>query len=356
MQFVKRIEKLIDEYMVNRIDGILISSPENKFYLGGLYSSSGYTLITKLNKYIIVDYRYFEEVKGREDLFQIKLLSEKTTLIDILNSIIRTENLSCLGFEGKEISYDFYKCLKENLNCALTSVDLSDIRAIKDGDEIKNIKIACNIADKAFYHITKFIKLGMKEKDIENELVRFIKEEGGQKESFDIIVASGIRGALPHGKASNKRINKGEFITLDFGVRYKNYCSDITRTLALGQCSSELLKIYEVVKIAGEEAIKLAKPNVRLGELDDIARKVIKDSGYGDYFRHNLGHGLGILVHEYPSVAPGANEKLKEGMVITIEPGIYISKLGGVRIEEDILITDHGCKKLTKSTRDLIII
>jgi len=233
---------------------------------------------------------------------------------------------------------------------------LSKIRLIKDASEIENIKIACSIADSAFKHITSFIEDGMSEKSVENELVRFIKEQGGQKESFDSIVASGVRGALPHGKASDKIIKNGEFITLDFGVKYNNYCSDITRTIALGNCKEELIHVYEVVKAAGEEAMKHAKPNLTLGELDAYARNLINGEGYAEYFGHNLGHGLGIQVHEYPDVKASSIDILREGMVITIEPGIYLPGVGGVRIEEDVLITAKGCVKLTNSSRELIVI
>jgi Xaa-Pro aminopeptidase/Xaa-Pro dipeptidase len=199
-------------------------------------------------------------------------------------------------------------------------LDFTKIRRIKDDSEIEDIKRACDIADKAFVHILGFIKEGMSERTVENELVRVIKEMGGQKESFDTIVASGVRGALPHGKASEKFIRSGELITMDFGVRYNNYCSDITRTVALGYCSEELSHIYNIVKAAGEEAMKAAKPGITLGELDFAARSYIEKEGYGEYFGHNLGHGLGIQVHECPAVAPGSSDVLEEGMVITIEP------------------------------------
>lgn len=356
MNFKNRINRLRNYILKNDVDAVLISSPHNKFYFGELYSSSGYILITRYNQYIIVDFRYFEEVKSKNNIFQVVLLSEENTIDKIINSINNKEGINRLGFEGQEVSYNFYSKLKELLNCVLLSIDLSRIRRIKDIDEIENIKIACKIADDAFQHITGFIKDGVSERIVENELVRFIKAQGGQKESFDTIVASGLRGALPHGKASGKIIKEGELITLDFGVKYNNYCSDITRTVALASCSDELRCIYNVVKTAGDEAIKRAKAGVTLGDLDFTARNIIEIEGYGKYFRHNLGHGLGIQVHEYPAVAPNIAELLEDGMIVTIEPGIYLPGIGGVRIEEDILITKIGCERLTNSTRDLIVI
>jgi Xaa-Pro aminopeptidase len=356
MNFSKRIETVRTLIIAKSIDGVLINSPHNKFYLGELFSSSGYIVITRNNQYILVDFRYFEEVKNKNKRFEVVLLSGKNSAEKVLNSIISAEGLKRIGFEGKEISYDVYRSLQEGISCNLYSMDLSNIRGVKEEKEIETIKKACTIADRTFEHILSYIKPGMSERTVENELVRFMKEQGGQKESFDSIVASGVRSALPHGKASDKIIKKGELITLDFGVRYNNYCSDITRTISLGQCSTELSQVYEIVKAAGEEAMRKAKPNLTLGELDYFARNLIAESGYGEYFRHNVGHGLGIQVHEYPAVAPDNAQLLKEGMVITIEPGIYISNVGGVRIEDDILITRDGCCPLTNSARELLVI
>lgn len=356
MNFINRLSEVRNFISKDNIDAALISSPHNKLYLGNLLSSSGYIFITKNSQYIIVDSRYFEEVKCKNNIYKAILLSGENTIEKILNNIIQKEGLCQIGFEGNKISYDFYIYLHDSLNCNLCSLDLSKIRMIKEISEIENIKIACNIVDSAFNHIYRYIEDGMSERKVENELVRFIKEQGGQKESFDTIVASGVRGALPHGKASDKIIKSGEFITLDFGVIYNNYCSDITRTIALGNCPKELVHIYGVVKAAGEESMRNAKPNLSLGKLDLYARNLISEAGYGEYFGHNLGHGLGIEVHEYPDVKTNSKDTLEEGMVITIEPGIYLPGVGGVRIEEDILITSTGCVKLTNCTRELIVI
>lgn len=356
MNFNKRIEAVRQLIISKGIDAVLVSSPSNKFYLGELFSNSGYILITKQKQYILVDFRYFEELKNKNKLFEVMLLSSENTLENLLNVIVIVEGLTKIGLEGKELSYDFYCSLQQKVCCKFYSLDLSKIRNIKEEKEIEIIKKACNIADATFQHILNYIEDGMSEKTVENELVRFMREQGGEKESFDSIVASGVRGALPHGKASEKIIKTGELITLDFGVQYHHYCSDLTRTISLGKCSEELSQVYGVAKAAGEAAIRSAKAGITLGELDAVARDLIKEHGYGEYFGHNLGHGLGIQVHEYPAVGPGSGELLQEGMVITIEPGIYIPNIGGVRIEEDILIARHGCGLLTNSSRELIMI
>ncbi|MDB0438205.1 aminopeptidase P family protein [Clostridioides difficile] len=353
MRKIEKIRKYLKEY---NIDGILINSSTNKFYIGNLFSSSGYVFITKDKQYIIVDFRYFEEVKRKSELFDVVLMDKNRTYYEIINDICRNQNIKEIGFEGSEVSFDSYKSMSNKLNATLKSVDLSTLRKEKDEDEIKHIKKACEIVDATFYHIVDFIKVGMTERQVENEIVRFIKESGGQKESFDTIVASGLRGALPHGKASEKIIEYGDFVTFDFGAKYNNYCSDITRTICMGTTNKELEKIYNIVKKANEECIKVLKSGMTTGEIDKVARDIISSYGYGDNFGHNLGHGVGIMVHEYPALAPESNEVLKEGMIVTIEPGIYVPELGGVRIEDDVLITKGGCMRLTTSTKDLIVV
>lgn len=352
----ERISRIREEFKNNSIDAIILSSSHNKYYLANLFSSSGYIVITRKKQYIIVDFRYYEEMKNNNELYTIIMMTKQKSFFTIINSIIKEEEIKSIGFEGSEVSYDFYKELEKKLSVDLKAIDLSKLRKFKDEEEVKDIQKACEIGDKAFEHIIKFIKPGISEKEVENEIVRFIKSQGGEKESFDIIVASGYRGALPHGRASDKVIKNGEMVTMDFGVKYNKYSSDITRTIAVGECPKELVSVYEIVKKAGDEALKAVKAGITAGKLDSVARKVIEIAGYGEFFGHNLGHGLGILVHEYPSIAPNSNEVLLEGMIITIEPGIYIPNLGGVRIEEDVLITKDCGIRLTKSSRELITI
>ncbi|MGX4598856.1 aminopeptidase P family protein [Faecalimicrobium sp. JNUCC 81] len=349
-----RLDNIRSYMNKNDVDSILLNNSNNKFYIAGLYSSSGYVFITNKSQYIIVDFRYFEEMKEKAKNFEVILMNKEKTYFDIVNKICEVEHINSIGFEGSEVSYDSYNIMNKKINIDLVSVDLSKLRCKKDEKELECIKKACEIADNTFNHIIEFIKVKMTEKEVENEIVRFIKELGGQRESFDVIVASGIRGALPHGKASDKIIEKGEFVTFDFGVRFNNYCSDITRTISMGEGNEELNKIYNIVKRANEESIRLLKPGMTAGDIDKIARDIIDKEGYKEYFGHNLGHGVGIMVHEYPLLEPKSLEVIKEGMVVTIEPGIYIPNLGGVRIEDDVLITKDGCERLTKSTKDLI--
>ncbi|AOT70384.1 M24 family metallopeptidase [Geosporobacter ferrireducens] len=354
MQKILKIRKLLKS---KKIEAILIASSYNKFYLANLYSGSGYVFVTKRSQYVIVDFRYYKQVKEDTKGFTVIEQTRANKLENILNKIIHDEEIRTIGFEGDYIVYDAFSNLDTNLEAQLVPVSLEALRCLKSTEEIHLIAEAAEITDKAFSHILDYIQCGMSEKQVENELVRCIRECGGIKESFDIIVASGERGALPHGKASDKKICAGELVTIDFGVNLKHYCSDMTRTFAMGYVKdAKLVEIYEVVKRAQEEAIKQIRSGIRAGEIDAAARSIIQAEGYGEYFGHNLGHGMGIMVHEYPALCPDSSVILEAGMVVTVEPGIYIPQLGGVRIEDDILVTKEGAIPLTKSPRELIIV
>ena len=227
---------------------------------------------------------------------------------------------------------------------------------VKEAGEIDKIKKACGITDKVFEKLLGIIKPGMKEKDVSAEISYWHKLYGADKDSFDPIVASGWRGALPHGAASDKVIEAGEMVTLDFGCYYDGFASDLTRTISVGNPGDEMKKIYDTVLLAQTAAIDAAKEGVTTKELDSIARNIINNAGYEGKFGHGLGHGLGIEVHEMPSVSQRMDISIPANVVVTIEPGIYIEGLGGVRIEDDIMITSGGCEVFNKSPKELIII
>ncbi len=230
------------------------------------------------------------------------------------------------------------------------------IRMKKDENEVKIIQDAANIADAAFAHIIHFIRPGLTELDVSNELEFFMRKQGATSSSFDMIVASGQRSALPHGVASEKIIEKGELVTLDFGAYYKGYCSDITRTVAVGKVSEELRAIYQTVLEAQLRGMSGIKPGLTGKQADALTRDYITEMGYGDYFGHSTGHGLGMEVHEGPALSMKSNTVLEPGMVVTVEPGIYIAGVGGTRIEDDTLITEDGNRSFTHSPKELLII
>ena len=344
------------------LDGLLLVSRENKFYTAGLYSGSGYVLITAKGCYAIVDGRYYTQQKARmaaapANMNAAALLAdERCGFFTHINQIAAADAVKRLGFEADAVSFSQYKKLAAGLEPELVPVSPDPMRMVKDEEEIACIREACKIADQGYSYILGQIKAGMTEKQVENRLLYYMKELGAQKESFDIIVASGVNGSMPHAKASDKVIEPGDFVTMDFGVRVGEYCSDITRTVAVERAGAQLRQVYETVKEAQAAAIRAIRPGKTCGDIDREARDVIEQAGYGPAFSHNLGHGLGIACHETPNFAPGDGHVLVPGMIMTVEPGIYLEGLGGVRIEDDVLVTPEGCQVLTSSPRELTIV
>lgn len=347
---IDKIRLLLEE---KSLDGILLYKPENRRYVSGFTGSTGYVLITETDAKFITDFRYIEQATVQCDGFEIIETGNKKTIVDVLNEL----TLFKLGVEEDYMTYgQFIELTNKLMGTKLVPLEgaILKLRSVKTSDEIKNIKKAANIADRAFEHILKFIKPGLTELDIALELEFFMKKKGASKLSFEPIVASGKRSSLPHGIASDKIIETGDMITLDFGCVYNGYCSDMTRTIVLGRANDRQKEIYNIVLEAQKTSLKAVKPGITGAELDVIARNIINDNGYGQYFGHGLGHGVGLEVHELPRINARGNVPMEPGMVITIEPGIYIPNFGGVRIEDLVLATDKGYEVLSKSTKDLI--
>ena len=341
----KRINKLLED---NNLDAFLFQSNENRYWISRFNSTAGYVLVTKNKKILYLDGRYIEAGKEKaKNIDEVKeLQTNNKNSLNIIFEDLKEMNLTKLGFSEEETNFKFYKFLQKEYD-HLYPVNTNDIRTVKELYEIEYTQKACDISLEAFNKVIKKIKPGMKEKDIAIELSYEMMLLGADKNSFDSIVASGIRGSLPHGIASNKIINNNEMITIDFGCYYKGYASDITRTIAIGEPSYKLNEIYDVVKEAQKLGIEAIKPGVSSKEIDTICREYIQSKGYGQYFNHSTGHGLGLDVHEFPRISPFMDIELEENMIITVEPGIYIPGLGGVRIEDDILVTKNGYKILS---------
>lgn len=347
------IKEIMDK---NNLDGIIVSSLNNIRYLSGFKSSAGLVLLTKTKNYLFLDARYYEMALNTVKNFEIILIEQSNQLI-LLNDIIIKNNLRRLGFEADQLVVSNYLEFQKSLKTELVGLSLAKLRMIKSAEEIKLIKKACEISDQAYERLLKEIKVGMSELDIENKLKRIILDLGADGFSFEPIVASGTRSNLPHGIASDKIINANDFITLDFGVFYQGYASDMTRTFVMSKAiDDQLIDIYDIVLQAQKLAIKALKPGVRVCDIDKIARDYISAKGYGDYFTHGLGHSFGLEIHEAPFLNRIDQTKLQEGMVVTIEPGIYLPGVGGVRIEDDVLITSEGYEILTKAAKNLKII
>ncbi|SDH34871.1 M24 family metallopeptidase [Alteribacillus bidgolensis] len=338
------------------VEGIFINSHTNRRYISGFTGTAGALFVTQTDAYFITDFRYIQQAE--DQCRDCKIIEQTASIYASLGKLIKETDIKSLAFEKEHVSYAAYEFLKENVDAELKPMKgiVEAIRLIKDDKELAVLKEAAEIADSTFKHIAAFIKPGMKEIDVSNELEFFMRKQGAESSSFDIIVASGWRSALPHGVASDKVIESRELVTLDFGAYYKGYCSDITRTIAVGEPSEELKKIYETVYEAQTKAVEEIKPEMTGVEADAIARDYINNNGYGKYFGHGLGHGLGMEVHEGPQLSPKGKNILKPGMVVTVEPGIYVPEVGGTRIEDDIVITKQGNERLTRSPKELIIV
>lgn len=354
-----RLEKLRQYMKDARLDGILVYSKENRRYLSGFTGSAGYLLIGMKDAYFVTDFRYKEQARLQCPGYEI--IIHNNNIPQTLSEYISASRISRLGIEEDFMTVSFFDELKRTaVKIELTSAKsiMDSLRILKDADEIANIRRAAEITDAAFSHILGYIKPGMREQEISLELEFYCKKSGATALSFDPIVASGHRSALPHGIASEKTINNGEFLTLDFGCVYNGYCSDMTRTVFIGKTTDRHYakhhEIYQTVLQAQQAALEYIKPGVIGKDVDKVARDIIRDAGYGEFFGHGLGHGVGLAVHEEPRLNTLGEKVLRSGMIVTDEPGIYIPDFGGVRIEDLVLVTENGCEPLSKSPKYLI--
>ena len=349
-----RLQNLYKKIDAEEIDAVIISKPANVFYFSGFRGDSTILLIGKNFLKLITDSRYIEQAKLQTKNFEI--VKQDEGLFKKLIDEIKSCGLKKFGFEGRVLTFDEYNNLKENLpNAELKSVELDSLRQIKDAAEISNIRKACEIADKAFAEILNFIKPNVTENEVAAELEYLMKNFGAEKNSFDTIVASGWRGSLPHGVASDKKILSGEFVTMDFGAIYNGYCSDMTRTICVGKATDNQKKIYNALLNAQLYGLKCIKVGASGKAVDAAVRENLKTSNLENYFTHGLGHGVGIEIHEEPRLSRLSKcESLQPNMIVTDEPGIYIPEVGGLRIEDTVLVTEGDAETLTKSPKDLI--
>ena len=355
--FSKRIEKVTEK--LNKGEAFLVLSEVNRLYFSGFKSSAGAVLVTKASAYFFTDFRYFEKAKC--DISHLKVCLSKKLYSEI-NEILIAENIKNLFIETDYVNLDNYSALK----LAMTDTEISNdsklcnytrlLRSIKSTTELEAIKKAQALTDKTFLYILDFISAGKTEKQIALEMEFFMRKQGSEGVSFDFIVVSGKNSSLPHGVPCDKLIQKGDFITMDFGAVINGYHSDMTRTVALGEISEKQRFIYNTVLSAQEKALSEIAPNRRCCDIDKTARDVISLAGFGDCFGHGLGHSVGLEIHEGPSFNTRDETLLTEGMVLTVEPGIYLENEFGVRIEDMVAITEKDYVNLTESPKDLIIL
>lgn len=351
---MERLQQLRATCKEQGIDGLVVTNPYNRRYITGFTGSAGIALITQDTAVFITDFRYVEQANKQVQGFEI--VEHTGRVVDALQEQVQRLQLNRLGFEEENLTFAIYQLYNETLSTELvpTKALIETIRLVKTDDEISVLKAAAKIADEAYLHILNYIKPGISEIDVANELEFYMRKLGATSSSFDIIVASGWRSALPHGVASDKLIQTGELVTLDYGALFNDYISDITRTVAVGEISEELTDIYSTVLAAQELGVQGIKPGMTGKEADSLTRDYITEKGYGNYFGHSTGHGIGLEVHEGPALSSKTKIKLEKNMVVTVEPGIYIPNVGGCRIEDDIVITADGNERLTHATKELI--
>ncbi|ASK63223.1 Xaa-Pro dipeptidase [Virgibacillus phasianinus] len=351
---MEKIEKLRSALSTANLDALIITNPYNRRYITNFTGTAGVAIVSMSDTRFITDFRYTEQ--ANEQAVGFTIVEHKKGIVEEINKQLNELNVSRVGFEKDDLTYATYEIYNKTIDKELVPVSgiIEKLRLIKTSDEISILKDAAKIADDAYEHIQGFIKPGVKEIDVSNELEFFMRKQGATSSSFDIIVASGYRSALPHGVASDKKIESGELVTLDYGALYKGYCSDTTRTIAVGEINDELRNIYDTVLTAQLKGVEGIKPGITGVEADALTRDYITEKGYGDYFGHSTGHGVGLEVHEGPSLSYKYEAKLEAGMVVTVEPGIYVPNVGGCRIEDDILVTESGYERLTNATKELI--
>lgn len=353
----KRVKSL--QTILQKGEAALIGGGSNRFYLTGFNSSAGAVLLTDSKAVFLIDFRYFEKAKQVVKSAEVVLC---TNLKKQLLEILKTEKTTTLFIETDEVSVDVFSAYKLAFEGIEVSLDgkisnaLAKQRAVKAKDEVENIKAAQSITDKAFSYILERISVGKTEKEIALDLEFFARQNGSEGVAFDFIVVSGKNSSLPHGVPSDKPVEKGDFITMDFGAKVNGYCSDMTRTVAVGDISDEQRRVYETVLEAQNLAFQKISAGAVCKEVDAAARVFIKESGFEGCFGHGLGHSLGVDIHENPAFNTRDETVLESGMILTVEPGIYLENKFGVRIEDMVLITDKGYENLTHSPKGLIIL
>ncbi len=339
----------------------LISTQENRFYLMNVDThSAGKLLVLPDKAYFIIDSRYIE-IARKNIKADVEILLEKKPVQQIID-ILKSNKINNLNIENT-CTLAYYNSLKEAFGSDI-NVDTSDfitntlneMRVIKSEEEIAAIKRAQVITDNCFLHIQSFLKPGVREIDIALEMESYMRKNGAGKLAFDTILVAGKKTSLPHGEPGDNIIKHGDFVTMDFGANVDGYCTDMTRTVVMGEITKEQEKVYNIVLKAQLAACEGAKAGLRGCDVDKIARDIIENEGYGANFGHGLGHSLGINVHENPRFSPLCEDEIKSGMLMTIEPGIYLENKFGVRIEDTVIIKENGIENLAKSSKELIIL
>ncbi len=339
------------------LDAMLLTSAANRFYTTGFASDEegGVALVTKSGNFFFTDSRYIEAAEAKMDHVAIGCVDATKSYVGWINEALSLTGAKIVGFEENYMTVADYRTYEEGLHCTLQPATalMQQLRQHKDAEELRRMVKAQRIAESAFTQLLEELRPGMTERELAARLQYLAISRGAEKMSFDTIVASGPNGSMPHAVPTDRKVREGEFITFDFGCVCEGYCSDMTRTVALGQVTEEMEKVYNIVLKAQLAGIAAARAGITGRDMDAAARAIIEAEGYGEYFGHSLGHSLGVEVHESPNASPRNDQPLPLSAVLSVEPGIYIPGRFGVRIEDVVLLQEQGCKDLMEMPKEL---
>ena len=353
---MKNIEKYLS--LLGEHEGLLLTSPYNRYYAAGHPIAEGVAVVTRQGSRYFTDSRYIESAQNGIADMEVVMVDREHPYNKRINDTIAEYGLTTLGYEDGYLTVAEYRDYEKNLNAELKPMlaQINAFRAVKEPWELELMEKAQQITDMAFAEVCPRIREGMTEKELQAELIYCLYKNGAEGLSFDPIVVSGPNTSMPHGVAGDRRLQKGDFITMDFGVLYKGYCSDMTRTVALGFVTDEMRQVYDTVLKAQLAGIAVTKAGMKGRQIDGAARQVITDAGYGAYFGHGYGHSLGLEIHEAPNCNPAGETVMQAGVVSSAEPGIYLPGKFGVRIEDVVIFEEDGCRVITRSPKQLIIL
>ena len=356
---MSRFSKIAAQLDAYGLDAMMITSWPNRLYATQFRSSAGMAIVTKNESYFFTDTRYIEAAKKTITDAVIRINTNDVSLTDLANEAIKAHHIQKLGFEDQYATVSEYNDWQKKLACkelVPATELLTELRKVKDEEEVKCLIAAQRIAEKALKDVLEFIKPGRTEKEISAYLQYRMLSHGAEKMSFEPIVVSGANSSMPHGVPSDKKVEDGDFVTMDFGCVYGGYCSDMTRTVAVGHVTEEMEKVYYTVLEAQKAGIAAARAGVTGKSVHEAAAKVIADAGYGEYFGHGFGHSLGVEIHENPRFSLANDKPVPAGAAMSAEPGIYIPGKFGVRIEDVIIIREDGCMDIMEAPHELIIL
>ena len=357
---MNHFERIAGQLEGSGLDAVLLTGAANRFYAAGFHTGGrdGVVLITPTQSYYWTDARYIEAAEACVRGAKVELVGAGRGYTVLAREALAAHGITRLGFEDGEMTVQEYEAYRKALPCDFVPASelLARLRATKDPEELEAMIGAQRIAERALEQILREIKPGVTEKEVAARLQYLMLHFGATDLSFPPIVVSGPNGSLPHGVPSERKIQSGEFVTMDIGCVYRGYCSDMTRTVAVGTPTEEMRRVYETVLAAQEAGIAAARAGVTGKAVDGAARAVIEAAGYGPYFTHSFGHGVGVSVHERPNASPGYQEVLPAGAVISAEPGIYLPGKLGVRIEDVIIVKEGGCEDITRAPKELLIL